>query len=329
MVNTNDILKSERAVSEAAEALASGDEKLDDVMLAMDVVDTLRHERLMVEKELAGEARRDALIERLREIYTAQGISVPDDVLMDGVLALEERRFAFEPPKKGFGTKLAKIYINRGKWGPLVLTVGFILTAAWGINHFAFERPARLEAQQTQTLLSKELPDRTQKAYASASSLAATNPLKAKADDLNNLTHDAIKAGDAATAQKHLTSLEAFTQDLAQVYTVRIVYRDGRDSGFIRHNDQGGSNIYNYYLIVEGITPSGKIANVQITSEEDQKTRRVNTWAVRVPKSVFDRIADDKSDDRIIQNANIGSKRRGFLEPEYSVDTTGGTVLDW
>ena len=42
---------------------------LDDVMLAMDVVDTLRHNQDLVARELAGEAREKQLIEKLREIY--------------------------------------------------------------------------------------------------------------------------------------------------------------------------------------------------------------------------------------------------------------------
>jgi len=74
---------------------AVSNESLDDIMLAMDVVDTLRHEHIMVEKDLASENRRKNLIERLRGIYKAQGIEVPDSVLMDGVLALEEQRLIF------------------------------------------------------------------------------------------------------------------------------------------------------------------------------------------------------------------------------------------
>jgi len=329
MVNTGDILKAEKAVESAKAGLASGDEKLDDVMLAMDVVDTLRHERLMVEKELAGEERRGALVERLREIYKAQGINVPDEVLMDGVLALEEQRFAYEPPKNNFSTKLARIYINRRKWLPLVFTLAAVIFGAWAINHLAFERPARLEAKRVETLLNDKLPADIEGAYNSAASVAATPELKSRAEDLRNLALDAIKSKNVQAAETHTQDLNDLAQELSQIYTVRIVYRDGRDSGFIRHNDLGGNDVYNYYLIVEGITPSGELANVTITSEEDQKSRKTKTWAVRVPKAVFDRIGDDKRDDRIIQKADIGTKRRGYLDPEYSVEIDGGAILDW
>ena len=61
---------------------------LNDLMLAMDVVDTLRHGETLVERELSAEDRRKRMIERLREIYRQQGITVPDRVLAEGVAAL-------------------------------------------------------------------------------------------------------------------------------------------------------------------------------------------------------------------------------------------------
>ncbi len=66
---------------------------LDDIMLAMDVVDTLRHQQLLVERELNADDRDEKMKQRLREIYASQGIDVPDDVLEQGVAALSiERR---------------------------------------------------------------------------------------------------------------------------------------------------------------------------------------------------------------------------------------------
>ena len=66
---------------------------LDEVMLAMDVVDTLRHRQDLVERELLGDAREKQLIEKLREIYHQQGIEVTDDILKAGVSAMAESRF--------------------------------------------------------------------------------------------------------------------------------------------------------------------------------------------------------------------------------------------
>ena len=53
------------ALMDASQAKAA--RPLDDVMIAMDVVDTLRHDRRILERELNDETRRAELIERLRE----------------------------------------------------------------------------------------------------------------------------------------------------------------------------------------------------------------------------------------------------------------------
>ena len=73
-------------MSDSAAALKK--RPLDDVMLAMDVVDTLRHRRKLVARELDETQRDEQLLDRLRKIYAAQGIEVPDHILMEGVAAL-------------------------------------------------------------------------------------------------------------------------------------------------------------------------------------------------------------------------------------------------
>ena len=121
-------------------------QSLDDVMLAMDVVDTLRHRELVLAKELGGEERKAALIARLKEIYSAQGIEVPDAILEDGVKALEEKRFVYDPPRDSFQRRLATAYINRGRWAPPILFVlgaSAFLSAAY---EFGFERPRETAA---------------------------------------------------------------------------------------------------------------------------------------------------------------------------------------
>src|SRR5690606_13396328 len=62
--------------------------QLDEVMLAMDVVDTLRHREHLIARELAAGARDEDMVARLRQVYAAQGIDVPDHILKQGVEAL-------------------------------------------------------------------------------------------------------------------------------------------------------------------------------------------------------------------------------------------------
>src|SRR5688572_16558927 len=105
---------------------------LDDVMLAMDVVDTLRHREALVEKELAGPARDEQLLERLRQIYASQGIEVTDRILKEGIAALKEDRFVYQPPPRSSATRWAHAYVDRGKWGKALLALAVVAALAYG-----------------------------------------------------------------------------------------------------------------------------------------------------------------------------------------------------
>jgi hypothetical protein len=107
---------------------------LDDVMLAMDVVDTLRHRELVLERELYADERDQQLLERLRAIYTAQGITVSDGVLAQGVRALREDRFVYPGARPSLARSLATLYVRRtrrGKWVGLLLLALVLALLAW------------------------------------------------------------------------------------------------------------------------------------------------------------------------------------------------------
>ena len=90
-------------------------EKLDEVMLAMDVVDTLRHEQLLVERELASDERDQALdLKKSSACMPRQGLEVSDEVIAAGVAALKENRFAYQPPPRGTAW-LANLYVRRNR----------------------------------------------------------------------------------------------------------------------------------------------------------------------------------------------------------------------
>src|SRR6218665_1396908 len=105
---------------------------LSDVMLAMDVVDTLRHNQNLVARELNGEARETQLIEKLRELYHQQGIEVSDAILKEGVAALGESRFVYPPPKPGLGVPLARLYVARKRWLPAAFALFLMLAIGLG-----------------------------------------------------------------------------------------------------------------------------------------------------------------------------------------------------
>ena len=81
------------------DAPAPPPQKLDELMLAMDVVDTLRHQDSLVARELDETRREGQLIERLRQIYRDQGIEVPDRVLHEGVQGAQRKPFCLYAPQ--------------------------------------------------------------------------------------------------------------------------------------------------------------------------------------------------------------------------------------
>ena len=299
--------------------------KLDDVMLAMDVVDTLRHDADMLAHDLSAPDREQKLIARLREIYDAQGIEVPDEILREGVKALDDHRFAYSAPRPSF---LANAYINRGRWGKPLLVVLGIIGMTWAVNYAAFEGPKNAQAKKIERALKIDLPKSLLEAKTKALGLAKINQIKSVAEALYTVGVSEAEAGNYNGALEASKGLEGLNGRLQQSYTLRIVSRPRELSGVIRGADDN-PDISNFYLIVEGIGASGKPLSVLITSEENQKPSLVKKWGVRVPKAVFDKVAADKRDDQIIQNSIIGQKKIGYLAPQYDIQTSGGLIVEW
>ena len=305
---------------------------LDDVMMAMDVVDTIRHDRALVARDMANVERREDLIDRLRGIYKAQGIEVPDSVLMDGVMALENERFAYHPPKPGLSTRLAKLYIGRRKWLPLFYTLAFIIGSVSAVNYVGFVRPAQMDAAKTERLLTQDFPAQLSAAHDKAKDLAATEALKSRADDLYALGQSAISDRDIGQAKTTVAALENFARTLGQSYTMRIVSRYNEASG-VYLDSRDDASVQNFYLIVEAIDAADNVLSVDIEDEDYQKVERVTKFGVRVPQSVFNRVAADKKDDQIIQDDILGVKKRGMDLPELTIsgaeNFATGFITEW
>ncbi len=293
---------------------------LDDVMLAMDVVDTIRHRELIVERELDSEARRNELLLRLKRLYAAQGLDVPDHVLAEGVAALEEDRFAYTPPQPGFGATLARWYVDRGKWGkPLLgmIVIASIVALAW---HFMVVRPA---AQQIAAL-----PGNLAAAYQEVVDVAAVPDARERAEAMRAEGEAALARGDTDAVAEAILGLDRLGDLLATRYELRVVSRPGQLSGVWRVPEANPS-ARNYYLIVEAIGPDGEPLDMPVRNEEDGQVYTVKMWGVRVDEEIFNRTASDKKDDGIIQNYLLGVKERGQLDPEYRIPTTGEAITTW
>lgn len=423
-----------------AEEKASPKIDLSEVMLAMDVVDTLRHQRSLVERELQSGDREADLIDKLRKIYADQGLEVSDEVIAEGVKAMREERFAYRPPPGGLKTALARLYVNRGRWAKRTLWLLVAVAAVWAGYRYLYVMPAErgrnrlarelntqvssqkegIAALQNQvtavsaelekalqavpaTMLpsARRLADKARQSLAAAARqlgaaeklgpLAGIDPnnietytakiqqrldeqkgmvenargdlenaqaavgtirslgtgftdiesLRAEAlsavrekgvaekiDALYNNALSSLKSGDIETATTARNALQYTRDMLGQEYTLQIVSRPGTPSGVWRYPVDSGT-ARNYYLIVEAVGPSGRPLKLPITSEEDGKVRLLSEWGLRVDPQVYEQVRQDKQQDGIVNRKVVGFKKRGYLTPDYTVASTGGTITEW
>lgn len=308
------------AAAPAAPAAEKPPAQLDDIMLAMDVVDTLRHDQKITERELAEGDREEDLIERLRTIYRNQGIAVPDEILRQGVKALREERFVYKPPADSFSMKLARLYVTRGRWGKWALAA--VAAVGIGIGTVSYQGyAARTELTQT-------IPAAIERIAADINRDATVDAVRQRVAALVTDGQTAARDGKAEAARAAVADLERLRDDVRSEYDVRIVSRPGESTGVWRR-PRRNPNAMNYYLIVEAIGRDGRALSRAITSEEDSATRVVTKWGIRVPESLYRQVEADKRDDGIVQNNILGRKARGQLEPTWREALPGGAITSW
>lgn len=316
------------AATSTSAATAAAPAPLDDVMLAMDVVDSLRHADRLVERELGTEERDRELKERLRRLYAAQGIDVPEHILEEGVQALREDRFTYRPAPGGLRRSLALIWVRRGRILKVMAIVFGLAAAGGGAWYFGVQLPEEQRIAAEQRDLAEILPQQVSRERDRVLALAREDKAKVDARRLAGEAEAALAAGDAQAAREKVGELTALRRRLEQSYVLRIVSRPGQQSGVWRVprlNPQGR----NYYVVVEAIDAKGQPVRVPVTSEEDNKTAEASTFGIRVDERTFERVRADKQDDGIIQNNRFGEKQVGYLEPRYDFPTPGGVILDW
>jgi hypothetical protein len=299
-----------------SDAPSSAPRPLDEVMLAMDVVDTLRHRQALVAQELEGPERDEALLARLRQIYAAQGIEVSDRILQEGVAALREDRFAYRPPQDGWKLRLARVYAQRGLWARRLLGVAVVLLVAWGAYQAAVVVPR--EAVSADLVRS----------HAAIAAVAVEPGPRQQADALLERGRAAVAAGETERARAALAELEVLQANLESAYSLLIATGPDAVSGVWRVPDVNVA-ARNYYLIVEAVDDRGRSVTVSVRDEETGRVERVSTFGLRVDEATWDRVGEDLDEDGIIQDRLVAVKRPGELEPEYLMSTTGGAITRW
>ncbi len=289
---------------------------LDDIMLAMDVVDTLRRRERLARSELDEAGREADLKERLHKIYADQGLEVSDRVIEQAVAALREERFAYKPPPATLATRLARIYIRRGVWGKWLAGIAGAVILAATLYRFLIVAP--------KAALPQELTD----LHREVAAMAQTPDARTAVNRVYHAGQAALREDNRDAAKEALTKLADLRTVLGQEYLVRIVNRPGVQTGIWRIPDVN-TGARNYYIVVEALDPSGRVLTVPIMNEETKSSERVKLWALRVDERTFKSVAADKQDDGIVARDRFGYKEAGHLVPDYELPTTGGAITKW
>jgi hypothetical protein len=311
----------------AADARGAAPAGLDDVMLAMDVVDTLRHRERLVERELDEDLREEQLVDRLRALYKSQGIEVPDNIIAQGVKALKESRFVYTPLPPSFRRSLATLWVKRSSYGKWAVGVLAALAVAVGLYQYAVVGPRNRAAEAARIELSDALPRQLTAAHQAAAAEARVPEARERSDAIFARGRAALERGDAANARAAVAELDRLLALLRQEYALRIAGRPQDQTGFWREHPsfQGRA----YFIVVDAVDPESKPVKLSIRNDETNQVETVSRFAVRVPIETYDAVRDDKASNGIVQNARMAEKRQGFLEPEFRMAVLEGRLTQW
>lgn len=315
-------------MSETETPTSSKPQSLDQVLVAMDVVDTLRHRDQIFLKEIDHEGREEDLVARLKEIYAAQGMDVPEETIRDGVRAMADKRFNHEPAKKGFMRRLAIIYITRSRWWKPAAAASAALLGLGGAYQVGVAMPKAAAERTLVRDLTETIPAGLADAREAVFAAAQTDAGRDRAEAIYRQGLVALEDENREEARAAVDGLVALRREIQSQYQVRVVNDPDDFTGVYReHDDLPGRQ--SYYLIVEAVSPTGDVLEVTVRDEEINQEVRVKRWGQRVSRTVFEGVAADKQDDMIIQDAIIGAKEPGAFEPTYSVSTPGGAITEW
>jgi hypothetical protein len=311
----------------ATDARVAAPAALDDMMLAMDVVDTLRHRERLVERELDDDLREEQIIERLRALYKSQGIEVPDSIIAQGVKALKDSRFVYTPPPPSFRRSLATFWVKRGIYGKWAAGALVALVIAIGLYQYAVVGPRNRAAEAARVEISETLPRQLTTAHQAAIAEAQVPQARERADAIVARGRAALERGNAGDARAAVAELDRLLALLRQEYVLRIAGRPQDQTGFWREHPsfQGRA----YFIVVDAIDPENKPVQLSIRNDETNQVETVSRFAVRVPVETYDAVRNDKAKNGIVQNARMAEKRRGFLEPEFRMAVLDGRLTRW
>jgi len=335
------------------------DQSLDDMMLAMDVIDTLRHQEDAAQRVIDQDKRDEQLKARLRSIYADQGIPVPDYILQQGIETLRQDQFVYRPTPFGLSRLLALLWVKRIEppiRNAYIVTTCIVILVVYLATSYDKDRlkqtPAEMAAPTAaipkvvvtapkpsapSPLVKNKLAalspiDRLAQELSEAGSAALSEAMddeaRARVQQVQEDGAKALAQSDEALAKLTLAELKMIGSILEAELKLIIVSRPDEYTGFYRIPDDN-PDARNYYIVVEPELSTGKKVLFSILSEETGKTRRVSMWAARVPKATYDKIGMDKADDGIVQNNVMAVKPKGTFKFNKKMDILDGRITEW
>ncbi|TLX15884.1 DUF6384 family protein [Rhizobium sp. MHM7A] len=205
-------------------ALASAHSpSFNDLIVASDIVDTIRNDERLIDHELGSEDRKKALKARLKDMYKAQGMEVSDAVIEEAVQRKDAERFIFKPMKAGVSRFLWTSYVRRNKYAlRLSVAVGVVVLGVVGYNAAQYqfvEKPALEAARHLELQLAEVLPNRlkavSEDALASATRLQ-DEVSKSEIAAQQTIVNSAIRARDAFAAENGIKAIDELGRTLKE-----------------------------------------------------------------------------------------------------------------
>ena len=297
---------------------------LSEMMRIMDVATEMRNQRETVEKEFAVDETKRILREKLLQTTAITGERVTEAEVDAAIEAYFSTLYTYHEPEGSPSLWLAHLYVRRGHLAIVGLLAVTLLVTGWWTMHIAttkFSRSARSnrKASRIESSISSDLMR--------ARALSKDSTVIEELDRWQDQTKLAREQLDIETLDKIKNQLAELLTQIDDAYEVRILADPNDKSGFTRYFEDENGQRPAYYLIVYAKNEKGQLVRRTIENAETRQSVTVDRWAEQVPKDVYDRIAEDKKSDGILNETLFAVKERGKPNEEIRLDGSNGKPI--
>lgn len=216
---------------------AAHSSSFNDLIVASDIVDTIRNDERLIDHELGSEDRQKALKARLKDMYKAQGMDVSDAVIEAAVARSNAERFVFKPMGTGFTRFMWTSYVRRNKYAlRLSVAVGVVVVGIVGYNAAQYqfiEKPALEAVRRLELQVAEVLPNRlkavSDEALASASRLQ-DEVSKSEIEAQQTIVKSALRARDIFEAEQGIKAIDQLGRTLKETEARRTLVASAKQT---------------------------------------------------------------------------------------------------